>query len=251
MPRQMKYDEIPFEKPEYQGKIFMYSTPGWETLFSIVDIIRILKKPSIISTRNGKGQNEIRMYGQQYNHRVLHDDLNNKKDYLSVFKSIKCAFVFNNTSDYIVTNVIQVCNLLKIPVICYSSIDSVYHFTYLNERLQFNTPEEVINKMYSFFDLKEAKKIADLFPDFEIIIPEEHDKTPTTLDRCHDKLKEVTLIEKRKKDLNNIKLFDPHLAKIKKMERDRIKVDYPDDIEKINKTLQKMSINVFSKKINK
>jgi hypothetical protein len=59
------------------------------------------------------------------------------------------------------------------------------------------------------------------------------------------------MTEKKKKDLNNVQLFDPHLARMKKMERDRIKVDYPDDLEKINKKLQQTSINVFSKKINK
>ena len=246
----MKYDEIPFEKPEYSGKIFMYATPGWETLFPIVDIIRILKKPSIISTRNGKGQSDIRTYGRQYYHRVLHDDIVNKKDYLSVLKTVKCAFIFNNTPDPIVTNVLQVCKLLNIPTVCYSTIDSVYHFTYLSEHITLKTPESVLDKMYNLFELLEVKKVAELFPDFEILTSEEI-KEVTPLDRCHHILREVALTEKKKKDLNNVQIFDPHLARMKKMERDRVKVDYPDDIEKINKKLQQTSINVFSKKINK
>ena len=138
MPRQMKYDDVPFEKTEFSGKIFMYSTPGWEILFPIVDIIRLLKKNTIISTRNGKGQNDIRTYGSQYYHRMLHNDILSKKDYLDVFKSVKCVFLFNNTSDFVVTNVLQVCKTLSVPTVCYSIIDSVYHFTYLNELIKHN-----------------------------------------------------------------------------------------------------------------
>jgi hypothetical protein len=188
MPRQMKYDDVPFEKTEFSGKIFMYSTPGWEILFPIVDLIRLLKKNTIISTRNGKGQNDIRTYGSQYYHRMLHNDILSKKDYLDVFKSVKCVFLFNNTSDFVVTNVLQVCKTLSIPTVCYSSIDSVYHFTYLNELIKLKTPEEVIDKMYSLFEIIEVKKIADLFPEFEIISSEEI-KTETTLDRCHHIIK--------------------------------------------------------------
>ena len=56
---------------------------------------------------------------------------------------------------------------------------------------------------------------------------------------------------KKKKDLKNVQFFDANLSRIKKMERDRVKVEYPDDIEKINKRLQQTSINVFSKLLKK
>jgi hypothetical protein len=250
MPRRVKYDEIPFEKPEYHGKIFMYSSPGWEILFPIVDIIRILKKTSIISTRNGKGQSNIRTYGRQYYHCILHDDLVSKKDYLSILKTVKCAFIFNDNADPIVTNVLQVCKLLNIPTVCYSSIDSVYHFTYLTEKIVLKSPQEVVDKMYSLFELLDVKKMAELFPDFEILTPEES-KSITPLDRCQHILKEAALTEKKRLAMNNVQIFDPHLARIKKMERDRVKIEYDDDIEKINKKIQQTSINVFSKKINK
>jgi len=250
MPRQVKYDEIPFEKPEYNGKIFMYSSPEWEILFPIVDIIRILKKPSIISTRNGKGQSNIRTYGRQYYHRVLHDDLVTKKDYISILKTVKCAFIFNNNADPVVTNVLQVCKLLNIPTICYSSIDSVYHFSYLTEKATLKSPQDVIDKMYNLFDLVSVQKVAELFPDFEILTPEES-KAVTPLDHCQHILKEAALTEKKRLAMNNVQIFDPHLARIKKMERDRVKIEYDDDLEKINKKMQQVSINVFSKKIGK
>ena len=245
----MKYDDIPFEKPNYNGKIFMYSSPGWENLFPIVDIIRILKRPSIISSRTGKAQNNIRMYSSQYNHRILHEDLVSKNDYLSVLKTVKCAFIFNNSPDYIVTNVLKTCNLLEIPTVCYSSIDAFYHYSFKNDKIKLKTPQEVIDKMYTLFDLLEVKKIADLFPDFEILTPEE--TKVTTLDRCSQLLKEITITEKKKKDLKTVQFFDPNIARIKKMERDRIKVEYDDDVEKINKRLQQTSINVFSKLLKK
>jgi hypothetical protein len=234
MPRPIKYDESPFEKIEFSGKIFMYSTPGWNVLYPIVDLIRLLKKNTIISTRNGKGQQLIRTYGMQYYHRVLNDDLLLKNEYQNIFKTIKCAFIFTDSSDPIATNIIKTCESLQIPIVCYSNLDQVYHFN----KEQLKTAEEVIDKMYLTFDLVEAKKISDLFPEFEILSSEEI--VNPTLDQCCEIFKNASLTEKKKKDLKNVKLFDPNLARIKKMERDRIKVDYPDDLEKHNK------INVFS-----
>ena len=58
-----KYDDIPFEKVNYNGKVFMYSTPGWNVLFPIVNIIRLFMKDTIISHRYGKGQTIITNYG--------------------------------------------------------------------------------------------------------------------------------------------------------------------------------------------
>ena len=240
MPRQLKYDDIPFEKTVFSGKIFMYCSPDWEILFPVVDIIRLLKKNTIISTRNGKGQQNIRTYGSQYSHNVLRDEIKSKEEYTRVFKTVKCAFIFTDISDPIVTNILTVCKTLEVPTICYSSIDKKYHFG--KEHL--STPEEVITKMYSLFDLQAAKKLSDLFPEFELL---EIDETPrnTTLEKCSEILKKERA--GRKKD-PNVMMYDPNLVKMKKMERDRMKVSYDDDVEKINKQL---TVNVFSRLFNK
>ena len=237
MPRPQKFEDF-YERTVYSGKIFMYCTPGWDTLFPIVDIIRSLHKNTIISSRNGKGQEIIRTYGSQYNHCVLRDDLFKQKDYLSILKRVKCVFLFTNENDYVVTNVLKTCTSLSLPSISYSMVDEKYHFKYLNETSIHETAELTLEKMYSTFDLIDTKKIAELFPDFEIIDPPVNNEK-STLDKCVEKLGILKIEERKKKDLNKVQLFDPHLARIKKMERDRVKVEYPDDPEKLN-------VNVFS-----
>ena len=237
MPRPMKFEDF-YERPVYSGKIFMYCTPGWDVLFPIVDIIRSLHKNTIISSRNGKGQEIIRTYGSQYNHSVIRDDIVTKKDYLNILKRIKCAFLFTDENDHVISNVLRTCKELSIPTISYSMIDKCYHFKYLETTVIFSTVEETLEKMYSTFDLIETKKIAELFPDFEIIEPPVKDEV-STLDRCAEKLNILKIQERKTKDLNKVQLFDPHLSRIRKMERDRVKIEYPDDPEKIN-------VNVFS-----
>jgi len=247
MPRQVKYDDTTiFEKVIFSGKVFMYNSPDWDILFPIVDIIRLFKPNTIISHKSGKGQNTIRMYGSQYNHRLLGNIIINKNDYSTSLQMVKCIFIFTDNSDPIVLNLMNTAKKNNIPIVCYSTLDSVYH-CYSGESKQIlNDPKEVIDFMYSLFDLAEIKKIADLFPEFEIIenVPE----SPNILDKCHEKLKEITQQEKKKKDLNNIKLFDPNLARIKKMEKDRTKVEYEDDLEQINKKMNSNFISKFFKK---
>jgi hypothetical protein len=77
-----KYEDTVYEKVEYSGKIFMYCSRSWNVLFPVVDIIRLLKPNTIISCLCGKGQQIIRGYGTQYNHRVIQTELKEKKDYL-------------------------------------------------------------------------------------------------------------------------------------------------------------------------
>jgi hypothetical protein len=245
MPRQQKYDEIPFEKVVFNGKIFMYTSPDWKTLYPVVDIIRLLKPNTIISHKVGKGQDTIRTYGCQYNHRIIGDTLTTKKDYLGILKMVKCIFTFSDSYDIITTNLINAAKTNKLPYVCYSTLDNIYHF-YFNEIIkEFKTAKEVVDHMYILFDLDEVKKLAELFPEFEIITPEALKNT--TLDECREILKK-TESEVKKKE-RSVKLFDPHLAKLKKMERDRIKVQYSDDIEKINK--QFSGVNFLSKLLKK
>ena len=76
MPRISKFDDIPFEKVIYSGKIFIYNSPEWNILYPIVNIIRLLKPNTIIGYKYGKGQNIIKTYGTQYFHRLIGYDLN-------------------------------------------------------------------------------------------------------------------------------------------------------------------------------
>ena len=241
-----KYDDTVTEKFVSSGKVFMYKSPEWEILFPIVDIIRLFKKNTILSYKIGKGQNIFRTYGSGYNHTFLGNDLKKKDDYLFALRMVQCVFLFSDASDPIVTSLINLSKKNEIPYVCYSTLDSKYHFFYNTEHKLFEKPEDVINHMYFLFDLGVIKKLATLFPDFEIIDAEDL-KQNTTLEECQRILKETTISEKKKKDLNNVQLFDPHLSRLRKMERDRVKVDYPDDPKPPGNNF----LSKFFKKINK
>ena len=207
MPRQIKYDDIPFERPNYSGKVFMYLSSDWDILFPVVDVIRLFKKDTIISYKIGKNQNTIRLYGTKYYHRVYCSTVTTRQDYINVLNKVKCIFIFTNGSDSIATNLINLAEKGSIPLICYSTVDSLYHFYNDAEHLTFKSVQDVINHMYMIFDISEIKKIAELFPDFEII-PETVEAKENELDKCVKILKESNECEKDKKDLNKILFFD-------------------------------------------
>ena len=225
MPRIGKFEETCYEKIQFSGKIFMYSSLSWNVLFPIVDIIRLLKKNTIISYKYGKGQQIIKNYSTQYNHRVLGCDFKNKKDYLSSLKTVKNIFVFTDEDDIFITNLINTAKVNKINIICYSNLDAVYHFydySISGKTTVLKTPEEVINFMYDLLDLNDVKKIAELFPDFEII-ESDPDTKKSSLDECIELLKKVEIEEKKKKkefDINKI-YFDPASSKLKSIEYHR------------------------------
>lgn len=248
MPRQVKYDDIPFEKITFNGKIFMYNTPNWNILYPIVDIIRALKPNTIICHKIGKGQEIIRTYGSQYNHRILKEPLSVKNDYLIALKMVKCIFIFSDTSDIIATNLINAAKTNKINYVCYSTLDSIYHFYSPDiEKKEFKVVEELITYMYNLFDLAETKKLVELFPEFEIITPEVIKNT--CLEECQELLKKSEQEIAKKEKKFSTKIYDPHLAKLKKMERERIKVEYDDDVEKINKKMS--TFNLLGKFLKK
>ena len=114
--RVTKYEDTIYEKPEYSGKIFMYCSKTWNVLFPLVDIIRILKKNTIIGYTYGKSQQYIRMYGPQYNHMLISYDLKNKKDYVENLKAIKNIFIFSDEPDITVDNLISAAKKNKINV---------------------------------------------------------------------------------------------------------------------------------------
>ena len=221
MPRIAKFEETIYEKTEFSGKIFMYSSVLWNVLFPIVDILRILKKNTIIGFKYGKGQNIIKNYGSAYNHRKVGYDLNNKKDYLSNLKMVKNIFIFTDEDDIVATNLINVAKINKINVICYSNLDQNYYFyKYGTEKTILKKPQEVLDLMYSLADYDSARKMADLFPDFEIIEPGEYN-LKSTLEECTEMMNNVKIDEKNKKNLINKIIYDPISYKLKKTEYDR------------------------------
>jgi hypothetical protein len=232
-----KYEDAVYEKVEYSGKIFMYNDVKWDTLYPIVDIIRLLKPNTIIAHMYGKNQITVPMYGRQYNHLVLGYDLKKKQDYLENLKAVKNIFVFSDQSDTIATNLMNAAKKNKINVICYSSHDKIYHFYdyNLDGKFEFRDPEEVVAKMYYLAELEQTRKISDLFPDFEIIEPVVEVRA-STLDQCSRFLKgqrEINETAKKQREENFTKVFDPNLARLKHMERERNdrNMVYPDSVE--------------------
>jgi hypothetical protein len=246
MAPRIKYDDIPFEKVTFNGKVFMYTTPGWEVLYPVVDIIRLFKSNTVISYKFGKGQNIIRTYGTQYNHRVCGFEIKNKNDYTEALKSVKCVFIFTDSADSYAETFINMAKSLKILLVCYSNLDKVYHFynCFESSKITLNKAEEVIDHIYSAFESVKVTKLAELFPDFEIIEAPVEEPKETVLEECLKKLKVTDSIEKKKKESLMVKkVNDANLTKIKNMEKDRKKVVYDD--EDIIKKMK--AVNIFAK----
>jgi hypothetical protein len=154
-------DELIFEKINYWGKIFIYNDPTWDTLYPVVDIIRILPQHTIIEFKIAKGQNIIKTYGSQYNYRTMGHDLFKKEHYTSVFckGNILFVFIFTDKPDIFSQNLLNFTEKHGLNVICYSNHDSIYHFyeyyesfencqkCYKYNKFTFKDPQEVINKM--------------------------------------------------------------------------------------------------------
>jgi len=249
-----KYEDTAYEKPEYSGKIFMYCSPSWNILFPVVDIIRELRKNTIIGYMYGKGQQMIRTYGTQYYHSVIGYELKKKSDYLNNLKSVKNIFIFSDESDIIATNLINVAKTNKINIICYSNINELYQFNNFSheliERVSFKKPSDVLEKMYTLLAFDDAKKYYDLFSDFEIIDAPE-DTRKTVLEECIEKIKQVQVTENKKKVSTT--LFDPHLSKLKKMEYERSQKNtiYPDNLENLAKKELDKQKGLLSRFFNK
>lgn len=244
-----KYDDIPFEKVTFNGKVFMYTTPGWNVLFPIVNIIRLFKSNTVISFKFGKGQNIIRTYGTQYNHRVNGFEIKNKNDYTEALCYVKCIFIFTDSADSYAETFINMAKSMKILLVCYSNLDKIYHF-YDNingeKAVSLKTAEEVMERMYGVFEEIKVVKLAEMFPDFEIIEAPVEEPKESILEECLKKLKGSYNAENKKKENNVVKkINDANLTRLKNMEKDRKKVVYDDDIEEINKRMK--AVNIFAK----
>lgn len=246
MPRALKYEDNPFEPFVSSGKCFMYLSPKWDVLYPYVDILRLFKKHKIIQHRYGKNQQSLLLYAGQYNHTVIGIELKTKLDYLNLQKArIDTFFIFSDTFDPVATNLLKCAEQFKSNAVCYSNLDKIYHFYKFGEELvkkEFKKAEDVIEMMYLADTVNYAKKIDELFPEFEIL-NDVVAPVNTNLEDCIKALKITDDTEKKKKERFNCKIFDPHTAKLKKMEYQRAqkKIVYPDDVEIINKNLKKQN----------
>jgi hypothetical protein len=210
MPRQTKYETEIYEKVQFNGKVYMYTSHRWGVLYPVVDIIRLFRPNTIIAHKIGMGQDIIRTYGSQYGHRVLETDLKNKNDYLLSLKMVKCIFLYTDGADHVVSSLMNLGKKNKIPVVCYSSIDNIYHFYDTEwEKVLFKSASDVIDNMYNLFDLEKVKKLAELFPDFEILETPEPETLPgkSKLEKCREILKENQNAEQKKKESTSVKVY--------------------------------------------
>jgi hypothetical protein len=220
MPRMIKFqDETVYTKPNYWGKIFMYNNPSWDRLYPFVDIIRILPKTTVIAHKYGKNQDNIRIYGTQYNHSVVGSDLNKRNDYIEDLKCIKFIFIFSDVQDTFADNLIKYCEKSRTNLICYSSLDSVYHFyeyTTTDKIIhKISEPGKVIEKMEEIKEKGTINKLQELFPEFEIIEPEEI-KRISTLEKCLIILKDQQQNNKKSVNLLTLPNLKPQDNFIKK-----------------------------------
>ena len=201
MPRPSKIEDT-YDHSEYWTKMFMYSELTFKNIFPIVEIIRNLENHCTITHKYCKNQSTIKVYGSQYNHRIIGCDFKNNQDYIDniVRGFVKFIFIFSDTSDIFSKNLLNIAEKYKICAICYSNIDSVYHFYNYSVGFQslkgssgFHNPEtnhvkiscasDVVIMMRELSDYTSFKKMVDLFPEFDII-PESLISEKPVLEKC-------------------------------------------------------------------
>jgi len=248
MPRgsSFKFDETEFQKPVYCGKIFMYNSDSWNVLYPIVDLIRLFPKPLIITHGYKKNQGDIKLYSQQYGHTVIGTDFKTKEDYVKNLKTVKFVFLFSDTSDAFADNIIKYCSTSKTPMICYSSIDKLYHFYEENDKVSFKDPADVVLKMESLKEKGVLDKLNELFPEFDILEIEE--KKRPVLENCLKILKNKTIEEQNKKVYSTKLPFDANFNKLKKLENNNKKVVYNDELPVSKPKTTKKLLSEFFKK---
>ncbi len=248
MPRgsSSKIDELLFQKPNYWGQVFMYNSACWKVLYPIVDLIRIFPKPLILKHGYKKNQQDIKLYGQQYGHLVTGIDFAKKEDYVKNLKLVKIVFVFSDVQDNFADNLINYCKLSKTPLVCYSSLDSLYHFYIDSTKECLNTPEQVIEKMEEIKQMKEMDKLNQLFPEFDLL--NENEKKEPVLDNC------IKILNDKKTEIDSKKVFvakvpfDANFNKLKKIEHNKKKEKETYDDEPPKQVTSKKLLSEFFKK---
>jgi len=248
----LKFDETIFKKPEYWGKICMYNSPQWDILFPIVNLIRIFPKYMIIGHTYTKNQNNIKLYGTQYNHLLTGIDLKTKKDYIENLKTVKYIFIFSDGYDIIANNLINYCEKTKTNMVCYSDFDKMYHFydyTDLKvQKFEFNDADSVILKMEEIKEKITLNKLDELFPELEILDCDHNETKRPVLQNCIKILKNIESTEQNKK-VHSVKIpFDANFNKLKKIENNRKKISYDDELPIQKPQSTKSLISHFFKK---
>jgi hypothetical protein len=211
MPRPSKYDDpTEAECVKYFTKIFMYNSESFKNIGPIVEIIKNIDK-SIIAYKYGKHQETIKLYGCQYFHRVIGYELYKPNDYLDSILNgmVRFMFIFSNSSDHVSSNLLNLAEKYKKYIICYSDLDSKYHFYDYSgyfEKSTYSNAIDVINKMKEVNDFIEFKKIVDTFPEFDII-PEPPKSGECCLDRCVQILRANYLEEKNNRNERSVKII--------------------------------------------
>lgn len=255
MPRAIKYEDAIYENVPTYTKIFMYISSNWDNLAPYVEILKNLNR-SIITYKYGKNQDNIRHYSIHFNHNVFGLEFKSKEDYIQniIRGVVKFIFIFTDIQEPFSINIIQLSQKYSVPMVCYSNIDSVYHFYDYSsgelERTLLSTPDEVIIKLNGVHEFGSFEKMVQLFPEFDIIpdIPVSN----KNMERCMEKLRMVNIVESEKKRKNSTKrlsldkpLYDPNLNKMKRLDATRAekKIKYDDEPPP-----KKSSISNFFKK---
>lgn len=207
MPRPIKYDDTYEYVPSYT-KVFMYINPEWDVLFPYVEILRLLDRSTIVY-KNGKNQTKIRHHASYYNHTTFGEDLKTKEDYLQTIirGRVKFVFVFTDSQDSFSINMMEFAKKQNIPLICYSNIDSKYHFYDHSSSIEkISSPVDLINKMKELNDILTFEKMVDMFPEFELIPDEPLENK--NLQRCIEKIKKCSLTEETYKSSRRTKVYE-------------------------------------------
>jgi hypothetical protein len=217
-----------YEKIKFSSKVFIYKSPEWKNEGAIIEIMRNLKKHSIISFKYGKGNNVIRTYGEQYSHRLIGQNFNKKEDYIqNLNKFVQAVFIFNDTPNTFVENLITFCELHKKPLITFEN----YHYVFNNN--QFKTAQEVLEEIENSQTLNQ---FANAFNDLFVVTEEPKETSMTNLEKCRILLNQRDKEIKEQNELHKIKIYDPNekntmkiLYKHKK-EHEKKNLVLPDDI---------------------
>jgi hypothetical protein len=227
MKKNAKYDDT-YEKTNYITKIFMYCDSSIKTLNPYVDIIAKLD-PVILLYKYGKGQQNIRTFGSQHNHRMLGCDLETKDDYIkNLIKGyVKFIFIFSNSSTSFTSNLMNLAKTYKINAICCSENSEstpeyvLYPYSANADPIKIKTVDSLISSIKELIEYLKLKELNNVFPEFELIPDDVVSTEQPVLTKCLQLLKETTESELQKKTDKKIQIiksfYDPNLQKVKKM----------------------------------
>ena len=220
-----------YEKIQFSGKIFMYHQKDWEVIYPIVELIKNLKEHTLIGYSYGKGNKIIKLYGTQYNHRLLGYTFENTTDYKKNLKMNNIIITFSDVPDKFIDNLINYSKSNNKVIVCYSMLDNIYYlYDYSGSSNhdnveKFDNPLLLINKLYELLDFFSVKKFDDLFKDFDLINIEPDNSKLKTLEECKEIIAKREKEESLKIEDKKIRIYDPtmkaNLAMLRKYKREK------------------------------